>query len=140
MKLSEAILLGSLNKPQGFGQLSVNPQAKRTCAIGAALDAMGINCIDASGAEYVYFRRIWPWTSDVARSPISDAFSVTTKGQYCSITRLIWVMNDARMTREAIAQWVKTIEPQQEGGEHIEIFSNHLGWAANDSLQHAING
>ena len=140
MKLSEAILLGSMNKPQGFGPSSVNPRSKRTCAIGAALDAMGVTCVDMVGNEYVYLYKIWPFTNNEVLSPADYTRNRISKGQYCSVDRLIWTMNDSGMTREAIAEWIKTIEPQQEGGDNIEISSNYLGYAADYSLQYATNG
>jgi hypothetical protein len=41
MKLSEAILLGSVGSEQGYGNTSMFRESKAKCALGAALHAVG---------------------------------------------------------------------------------------------------
>lgn len=52
MRLSEAIVLGSMMKPQAFGIMF---DGERTCALGAAKDAIG----NLEGPLSV--SQIWPW-------------------------------------------------------------------------------
>ena len=98
MKLSEAIRLGSLLKPQAFGGMWVG---EGSCAFGAALDAIGINALTMATG-------IWPWLRAPMKCPVC--------GQPEVIVTLVisFHLNDKHLwTREEIADWVATVEPQE---------------------------
>src|SRR3972149_6029033 len=61
MKLSEAILLGSINTEQAFGKFYSNG---KTCAQGAALDAVG--CLDKvqQYTNHSIHDKLWPWAAE----------------------------------------------------------------------------
>ena len=98
MKLSEAIRLGSMMKPQAFRAFYINGGS---CALGAACDAIGINALIMSE---------WP----IAWRTFLDDFRLcpecgheTKPGQLHTISHL----NDShRWTRERIADYVETVE------------------------------
>jgi hypothetical protein len=90
MKLSEAILLGSLTGPQTVGRM-FGPD-NSSCAIGAAVLTV-TNTRDADEAWRV-FRSTWRWVS------LWQIF-------------LIIVRNDYRgWNRGRIAEWISQIEPK----------------------------
>lgn len=105
MKLSEAIRLGAMMKPQAFGSFYDNGGS---CALGAACDALGID--PNLETQFLFV-------------PDKIGYSVCPE---CGMTRfqrntaeddayLIVHLNDIhRWTREQIADWVETIEAQQE--------------------------
>lgn len=102
MKLSEAIRLGSMLKPQCFGSyFGVGLAKESSCAMGAAMDA-----INAKSIPYI---EDWQWiTYTTAKCPHSWASKHCPSIVHSIITHL----NDShRWTREAIADWVQTIEP-----------------------------
>lgn len=97
MKLSEAIRLGALLKPQGFGMGSIG--YAETCAIGAAFDACGIRGDVGFWATTAY--RTWP----VLGTKLDDG----------DLLDKILDLNDVqRVAREDIADWVATIEAHQD--------------------------
>jgi len=140
MKLSHAIRLGATLKPQGFGTLE---SAYQTCAIGAAIDALG-------GYRRATAADIWRLGMSSSDGRVSlplrvgDPFfeipeewlGVLGKKLTCPqcsqvegiLEYLIPHMNDEhRWTREQIADWVEEIEPQEQGTptpeeEHVEEF------------------
>ena len=93
MKLSEAIKLGAMLKPQGF-EGTGHPNGTTTCALGAAL-----NAISSNGCVY----GIWPWVNKIKLCPVCEK-----EPPYAVIPHL---NNIHRWTRERIADWVATIEP-----------------------------
>lgn len=107
MKLSEAILLGSMLRPQAFGHMT---DGVGTCAWGAAEEAMGtpLNDLRNSRGKIGALRPQWNWTADE-----QDQCPV------CGLTRdvaniISEHLNDThRWTRERIAEWVAAIEPQE---------------------------
>lgn len=94
MRLSDAIRLGSMLHPQGFGKLAVldlHGQILATCALGAAVQAGYVR-----GSLLVA----------VASCPVCDGVA---QGR-----QLITHLNDAHhWTREAIADWVESLESAQ---------------------------
>jgi hypothetical protein len=113
MKLSEAIRLGSLLRPQGFRAL-VDPYGG-SCALGAAMEATG----HPTKAP----REIEPW----------DVFPLLTSGLLFRCPRchhtnelqgmcgIILCLNDThKWTRERIADWVATIEPEESPSVVVE--------------------
>lgn len=130
MKLSEAIRLGAMMKPQAFGKLrrvvyfykGQPRQEIRTCALGAALDACGLLTVE-----------------DPQSVPFGDLFErhpeiTTTLMQYCrnpmiesdrtgSVHEVIVYLNDnCRWTREQIADWIACIEQCVE----YEVFEEEV--------------
>jgi hypothetical protein len=87
--------------PQVFGML--HDTAGGSCAYGAAFDAIGFNeKIDQNAAKH------WPWLSAQTQCPHCDG---ETSFLFCVSDHL----NDVhRWTREEIADWVATVEPQDE--------------------------
>jgi hypothetical protein len=102
MKLSEAIRLGAMLKPQCRGEFYKDG---KTCALGAALDASGIGDF---GLKYASDDDV------VDRWPISD-LRIQRHGLTRTLRNHIVRLNDSdRWTREQIADWVATIEAQNE--------------------------
>lgn len=106
MKLSEAILLGSVGSEQGFGAMCAYSNSNRKCALAAALFAKGVIVNDYT--VYGEVPSLWPWTDTKVASPISlDDYAYIEPHIY----NLIWVLNDiGRWTRPQIAAWVATLE------------------------------
>jgi hypothetical protein len=104
LRLSEAIRLGAMLKPKGYDGLLVDG---RTCALGAALDAIG-QCNGDSEAEYQTAKEAWPLLMKEATSPVEANYRTY-------LQHAIWQLNDSRgWTRERIADWVETIEREHE--------------------------
>ncbi len=113
MKLSEAILLGSIGTEQGFGPASM--YVGNRCAMGAALFSItDVPNNNLDGLERM--GRHWPWIDHLCVPAPADIFSQSIAlGQPCRIVSLIWMLNDlCKWTRPQIAAWVATIEPQNE--------------------------
>lgn len=108
MKLSEAIRLGGMMRPQAFG-VFYDRIIDGVCALGAALDVCGAlnkdNPIDGKQNHFL-----------AERFPIVKALHVCpqcgSKGHFHEM--LIAHLNDThRWTREQIADWVESIEHAQ---------------------------
>ncbi len=114
MKLSEAILLGSIGSEQGTGTQSANPHNKELCAIGAAMLAVGAESPNDLGSEYMgMLRQYWPWTQTTLVPLPNKLQGNGVTGTVIEVYRLIWRLNDTlHWTRPQIAAWVATIEPQ----------------------------
>lgn len=112
MNLSEAIRVGSKLREQAFGTLFQNKGPGKTCALGAAAECVGIlgKCLDAGMLQPLYLR------FDVLRAEPGSTFAPcscerTAVGDELVIQ--IAHMNDHhKWSREAIAEWVETIENQ----------------------------
>jgi hypothetical protein len=111
MKMSEAIRLGAMLKPQGFGGKSVR-SATVSCALGSALDALGVER-QSTGAAHAHLVRLWPWSDRklaYPTCPVDGCREVYVDKAIAGI----WHLNDQhKWTRERIAGWVETIEPQE---------------------------
>jgi hypothetical protein len=104
MKLSEAIFLGSMLKPQTRGSWHDDDG---TCALAAALDALGQ--LPKSDRGYHWrVNRIWKWL----KWPVKQAKCSACGGDKgTNMAELVMHMNDRHgYTREKIATWVKGIE------------------------------
>lgn len=114
MKLSEAIRLGSTLAPQAFGNFK---HGGGTCALGAAWEAV---CGDI-GVGILDLPSDWSWTGRTSvECPACDAPSG-------SVTRVITHLNDDhRWTREAIADWVKTLEDRMETAAQVKEEEQHV--------------
>ena len=97
MRLSEAISLGAMLHPQAFEMLR-SPDGQ-TCALGAALDAVG-------GPQSSYLDLYCHWPDMLHLVVTHPVLGVRT-----FLEDAIAGLNDRhRWTREAIADWVETIE------------------------------
>jgi hypothetical protein len=101
MTFSDAIRLGAMLKPQGFGPRALGD---RTCALAAAAEAAGIAFPDAwRTINYPGLQAEWPMLRRSTGCPIC-AFPA-------SMLVIIWHLNDQhRWTRESIADWVDAFE------------------------------
>lgn len=106
MKLSEAIRLGAMLKPQGFGEFLFDG---RSCALGAAMDAGGIPD-DCATVPNLLSR--WPLLATAAvPCPECD----DKHGSQGDIHDNVTILNDAHQwSRERIADWIESIERARE--------------------------
>ncbi len=102
MKLSEAMRLGAMIRPQAFGGYMVRKGAEyHSCVLGAAIEAAN------SGLA------AWPWLKSWKYHPFCPACA--GGDQSGDAYSIIVHLNDRhRWTRERIADWVATIEPAEE--------------------------
>ena len=108
MKLSEAIRLGSMATVQGFGGASILSN-DAPCALGAARLAIGgrawcqLEAYDIIYRSFPISEREMPMPSELQEK----------YGKVSRISRTIWLLNDiCKWSREAIADWVETIEAE----------------------------
>jgi hypothetical protein len=101
MQLHEAIRLGAMMKPQGFGLGSGNPRAAATCALGAAYEAARVT------GSWRSLLLVFPQLKHIEQlaCPTCDT---TQDGLIAHLN------DDHRWTREQIADWVEQIERAQE--------------------------
>jgi hypothetical protein len=105
--LSDAIRLGAMWKPQFYGDLW-NGDGSKSCALGAAYDALGYG-------HGVIMRdlpeRLERWLDLYVACPVCAA-NVTEEGWHIRTGEMIAHLNDGhRWTREEIADWIETLEP-----------------------------
>lgn len=113
MNLSEAIRLGALLKPQGHMGF-LDQRSGGTCALGAATDAIG-RLNDLLDGRFYEFRE-WPVLGATVESPET--------GWRTTVWQSVVTLNDLHgWTRERIADWVETIEAQQEQPEALQALS-----------------
>ena len=113
MKLSEAIRLGAMLRPQGFGR--VLDRNGRTCALGAAYEAVGISLTQPGEIPKNWLPMLdyAPWSIPCpacgGRQTKADNYRKFTFGE-----TVVTHLNDVhKWTREAIADWVATVEPEE---------------------------
>lgn len=136
MKLSEAIRLGSMMKPQAFGATYAGSSfqaATATCAMGAAIDAIGCPITIAEPGQYVS-------TGRSGGGAKAGEKIVESPEEWCPFLRarhtcprcdaryetfgmsMIAHLNDYhQLTRKAIADWVEQIENQQAAIEQPRL-------------------
>lgn len=133
MKLSEAIRLGSMLKPQIYGGVrSVRPigilglreEITGTCALGAAYMAAGcrtLPCDPSTGSQSrlgggpattaIHVPQEWAYMFLTVACPVASPCPVMATGQ---MHQIVAHLNDAhRWTREAIADWVEALEQER---------------------------
>jgi hypothetical protein len=103
MKLSEAIRLGSMIRPQGHGKLMSDG---RTCAIGAAAESAGLSMDEEKGWKRI--RSVWPLLDETANHPCPPPPCHANDWVIANV--IVSLNDDARWTREQIADWVETLE------------------------------
>lgn len=108
MKLSDAIRLGSMLKPQGYGSRSLWSE-DASCVLGAAADAVGMSL---NAMRYSRLMDRWPVLNGPSRvCPVSDCVSWHAVPADCLI-KILWHLNDThKWTRERIADFVASVEP-----------------------------
>ena len=112
MQLSVAIRLGAMLRPQAFNGVD---DGETACAMNAACLAAGI-CMDT-----VYdYNNAWPVNQKKVKCPEC--------GHNGSVGFIITChLNDQhRWTRERIADWVATIEPQEVESETTPVEASSL--------------
>lgn len=114
MKLSEAIRLGAMLKPQGFGHIDNDG----TCALGAAYDALGK--LNDKGFYYEQLMTVFPILRIADRVACPVCHQPRGMFQLATIPHL---NDDHLWTRERIADWVEQIEQQQEQQTTAEAVS-----------------
>ena len=116
MRLSDAIRLGAMMKPQAFGHLH-DPLTKGTCALGAAHDAMGLLRLTSAG----YCKavpEVWEAAFDTVIVGCPEC-----RMHHRKVMILTHLNDDHRWTRERIADWAEAIENAQEAAkpEQVEV-------------------
>jgi len=111
MKLSEAIRMSGMMKPQGFNSHSMY-SVDAPCALGGALQSVGQQGTPFNNA-YLIVRQVWPWlnkTMEERRCPVcADSFKHRSD-LLCTIFHL---NDDHRWTRQQIADWIASVEPPE---------------------------
>jgi len=101
MRLSEAIRLGAMLKPQGRNPRTLDI----SCALFAAADAVGIHYSALYGDFYNPLKKIFPILNRIVEYPNPAS----------SLMDAIWNLNDgSAWTREQIADWVEGIEDARD--------------------------
>jgi hypothetical protein len=101
LTLSAAMRLGAMLKPQGHNRYL---RQGRTCALGAALDAIGALRYEAGNSTRLFNQ--WPILETWAVHPVTNR-SEMAGGIVVSLN------DEYHWTREVIADWVETIEQAQ---------------------------
>jgi len=121
VKLSEAIRLGSIATTKFTGQL-YNTERTSACALGAAGIAAGLGKPDF---DYDDLGKIWPILYVTMICPACNGHKLFDHTQ--DLKSAIWHMNDVDsgklFSRQEIADWVETVEKDQE---EKEIKQNEL--------------
>jgi hypothetical protein len=125
MKLSEEIRLGAMVGPQAFGMTFIDNHG--SCAFGAALIARGLviddgNMFAKNDHRIASVVDVWSWLDGLEL----DCPECGSKQRFGCVVHL----NDKHhWTRERIADYVETFEPQEtpeEKREVVEIFCESL--------------
>lgn len=137
MSLPDAIRLGAMNAPQGYGRLLTIQRSltlqpglehpgvlikRSTCALGAACDALGM----LATPQFPY----GPPTSDRAIDELEALYPqlltvdvpcpACGDGDRILLSIIVHLNDDHRWTRERIADWVETLEtPVEVGSEPV---------------------
>ena len=107
MKLSEAIRMNGMMKPQGFGAESYL-SLEAPCALGGALQMIGKL---PHSRDYFLPITIWEFLMNRAKCP------ACSYSRHISVLGVLTHLNDShKWTRSQIADWVETVEsaPAQE--------------------------
>lgn len=106
MKLSEAIRLGAMLKPQGQGEFITGDG--KTCALGGALDSIGALTDRWHDANCDFLREQWPILA--LQVTCREAGFVSAR----PVLDIVISLNDIHdLSRERIADWVASVEAAQ---------------------------
>ncbi len=112
MRLSDAIRLGAMLKPQGFGFYQT---LGGSCAYGAALDAIGVRAERQNTIEDDTITALFPISAARTRCPICTPDERAAFEPVRDVDSAITHLNDDhRWTREQIADFVASIECREE--------------------------
>ena len=117
MRLSLAIRLGAMMRPQEFNMVFKRNDDGQycSCAIGAAAEAIGTLPNDNNqGLQEAV--AAFPLLLEYVMSPTPTPNGPYKETVWCIIAEL----NNSHWTRERIADWVETIEPQPVAVEQVE--------------------
>jgi len=104
MKLSDAIRLGAMLRPQTFGRAF---RRGGSCALGAALEASGMDYNARRQRVDLFVAERWPWADIEA-----DVSCPSCHARFMCAGQLVVHLNDAHSwKRERIADWVASVEP-----------------------------
>jgi hypothetical protein len=103
MRLSEAIRLGALLKPQAFHSLFKDGGS---CALGAALDAIGLSDLDDAEVLLRHFPDVA--AIGVILCPVCPAPQIVSRGRVDSV--VVHLNDQHGWTRERIATFVERLE------------------------------
>lgn len=118
MRLSEAIRLGAMLRPQGRGKFL---EQGATCALGGALEAVGEEPMKYGMGNYGAVERRWPVVNTRAPHPLGERAGYVYP---TPIWRAIEDLNDCRgWTREQIADWLEPIEAAYESEQQAKPVS-----------------
>jgi hypothetical protein len=109
MKLSEAIRLGAMLKPQAFGDYT---DGVGTCAIGAANEAIG----SSADINTTHWESFLDMSVDQSSCPVC-----ARSARVFEESLIVHLNDDHRWTREQIADWVETIEQQHESTQAAPV-------------------
>lgn len=110
LKLSEAIRLGAMLKPQGYQLYQRNGAS---CALGAAMDALGIQAEEQMSSAFTEFATLRLCTHEVAEFPPGCSDECRWSHPFRMGDLIVHLNDDHRWTREQIADWVETIEQRE---------------------------
>jgi hypothetical protein len=109
MKLSEAIRLGAMLRPQQAFYVQFDEGENATCALGAAAEAAGILDLSVPNGYSGKAPEAWrPLVMTRSACPACGLRATRVDNQ------IIHLNNYHRWTREQIADWVETIEAKAE--------------------------
>lgn len=115
MKLYEAMLLGSAATPKSDGYF-YNRNTGGTCALGAAVWAIGQMNFQSPAQTHLTLPAVWP-----------DMMKRTVTCPECGVQNTVQAivphLNNSKghnWTREAIAEWLKPIELGGQSGERTD--------------------
>lgn len=118
MRLSEAIRLGSLLKPQNLDGYFRNEG--QSCALGSAADALGVPMHPELDWTFGYhaLENEFPFLSDAARCPACNAVQALWRRlrdkEYDLGDVIVHLNDDHKWSRKRISDWVATVEPHGE--------------------------
>jgi hypothetical protein len=106
MKLSEAIRMNGMMKPQGFGVASLD-EVNAPCVVGGALQSIG-----RQAGRWAALEQEWPFVLEIKHyCPVCLHLPHLKPA---TLELILWHLNDVhRWTREQIAGWVATVEPAE---------------------------
>lgn len=121
MRLSEAIRLGSLAIP--------HTTCWKGCALGTAVFAMGKNWnynTDITESPETWVHRLWPFLKGRA----DDPRCLTVQMEIRLLIEDLNGFTELKWTREQIAAWVETVEPQEDVCDQRRTSGSNLSQAA----------
>lgn len=128
MKLSEAIILGSLVTKPGRGQGSLLGLNDEFCALGAAFYVSGLSSNISEFDAYDRLAIKFPLADKIVNLPCPvdgceasrPVLAIARIIRNMMVRSIIIHLNDGhKWTRERIADWVASIEPQEADDEEM---------------------